>query len=212
MKKIAILFMLLLPMAFTSCSAGDRIVTMGTYQQDSPQKTPISWIVLKEENDSALLLSLHLLAARPWDESGEHLTWDASSIRRWLNHDFLRTAFSQAEIDAIMPTVLDNSDQHGYGTPAGPSTTDRVFLLSVNEFDSLVCNTGYATATPTPVAIAEGAYVNDHGQSAWWLRSPGATVDSPSYLSSAGELGTRAHKATERVIGIRPAIWVKRSK
>lgn len=189
-----------------------RVVRFGTFQQSSSKKDSLSWVVLKVEGNKALLLSLNLISAQPWDESGKNLRWDKSSIRQWLNEEFLNTAFSNEERKQIIPTVLDNSDQHGYGTPSGENTTDNVFLLSVNEFDSLVNNTQYKTASPTPLAKSEGAYTNEQGNSAWWLRSPGMTTESPSYLSSAGDLGTRAHKANEKVIGIRPAIWIKISK
>ena len=188
------------------------IVSFGTYQQNSLRKDSIRWVVLKAENDKALLLSLNLLSSRPWDVTGNNLTWDKSSVRQWLNNEFLNAAFSKEEINDIIPTELDNSDQHSYGTPSGDNTVDRVFLLSIDEFYNLVKPTRYATSSPTQLAKEEGAYANDQGNSAWWLRSPGMTNDSPAYLSSAGELGTRAHKATENVIGIRPAIWVKIKK
>lgn len=235
MKKFSLLLALCLSMMFTACGGSDaeanandninpgsisqgngiqpnQIVRFGSYQQDSSQKTPINWIALKVEGDRALLMSLNLISSRSWDDTGKNLTWDDSSIRQWLNNDFLNAAFSKEEINNIIPTELDNSDQHGYGTPAGKNTTDRVFLLSINEFESLVKNSRYATAAPTQTAKSEGAYANDQGNSAWWLRSPGMTNDSPAYLSSAGELGTRAHKATEKILGIRPAIWIKISK
>lgn len=226
MKKYSLLLILLMSMVIAACgndnveinpkenpSSGnaikrESIISFGTYQQNRSQKDSIRWVVLKVEDNKALLLSLNLLSARPWDETGRNLTWDNSSIRQWLNNEFLNAAFSKDQINDIIPTELDNSDQHGYGTPSGKNTVDRVFLLSVNEFESLVNNTSYTTASPTRVAREDGAYANEQGNSAWWLRSPGMTNDSPAYLSSAGELGTRAHKATEKVIGIRPAIWI----
>lgn len=212
MKKFSLIFALFLSMISTACHGRDGIVRFGTYQQNSSQKDSISWIVIKVEGGKALLLSKDLLSARPWDETGRNLTWDNSSIRWWLNNEFLNTAFSKEEINDIISIELDNSDQNGYGTPSGKNTTDRVFLLSVNEYDSLVKNTRYATASPTRLTIEEGVYSNGQGNSAWWLRSPGMTNDSPAYLSSAGELGTRAHKATEKVIGVRPAVWIKIKK
>lgn len=229
-SKTALFLALFLSVALTACGdsdADDRpanggrptpsleagtTVSFGTYRQNGPEADSISWVVLKVDSGKALLLSKDLIASRPWDETGEHLTWDVSSIRRWLNNDFLSTAFSSAEREAIVPTALDCSDRHGYGTPAGSNTTDRVFLLSIEEFDELVKNTPWTTATPTRTAREEGAYANAQGHAAWWLRSPGMTADSPAYLSSAGELGTRAHKATERILGIRPAMWIDLTK
>lgn len=227
MKKLSLTLIMLASMLVVACGNNDAetmtkeepassndnlpgsIVSFGTYQQNSSQKDAINWIVLKFDDNKALLLSKDLLSARPWDETGNNLTWDNSSIREWLNNEFLNNAFSKEEINSIVSTELDNSDQQGYGTPSGKNTTDKVFLLSVDEFNNLVKNTTFATASPTKLAVEEGAYSNDQGNAAWWLRSPGMTNESPAYLSSAGELGTRAHKATEKEIGIRPAVWIE---
>lgn len=235
--KVASLLMLLMAMTFAACQDSDAedmqpavptkpdntakpdgslkandVIRFGTYSQNSPQKDSISWRVLRVDGEKALLLAVNLLSSRPWDATGQNLTWDNSSIRQWLNGEFLNEAFSSDERNAILLSDLDNSDQHGYGTPAGKNTTDKVFLLSVNEYETLVKNTPYATASPTSVAVNEGAYANGEGNSAWWLRSPGMAFDSPAYLSSAGELGTRAHKATEKILGIRPAIWISTAR
>lgn len=226
-SKVSLLLMFLLSMVIVACGDNEAeakpndngttanvltpnsTIQFGVYQQETARKDSISWVVLKVDGDKALLLSKYLLSARPWDETGENLTWDNSSIRKWLNGDFLNAAFSSEEQERILSTELDCTDQHGYGTPEGKNMTDKVFLLSVNEFDELVKTAGDTTAAPTQVAKDEGAYTNGEGNAAWWLRSPGMAADSPAYLSSAGELGTRAHKATEKILGIRPAIWVK---
>lgn len=185
------------------------IVQMGNYQQDGQKEEPINWVVLTQDGDRVLLMSRDLLSSRPWDVTGTNLTYDKSSIRQWLNNEFVANAFTAEETDVILSMEQDNSDQHGYGTPAGANTTDKVFLLSVSEYDDYVKNSNYKTARPTALAVNEGAYTNGQGNAAWWLRSPGTTAGSPAYLSSAGDLGSRAHEATETIIGIRPAIWVK---
>lgn len=46
---------------------------------------------------------------------------------------------------------------------------------------------------------------------AWWLRSPGISATSPAYLASNGDVGNRAHEMTETIIGVRPAIRVKKT-
>lgn len=185
------------------------IVQMGNYQQDGQTKEPINWIVLTQDGDRVLLMSRNLLSSQPWDVTGTNLTYAGSSIRQWLNNEFTANAFTSEENDAIIPVELDNSDQYEYGTPVGANTVDKVFLLSVREYDDYVKNSNYKTACPTALAVSEGAYTNGQGNAAWWLRSPGMTASSPAYLSSTGDLGTRAHEATETIIGIRPAIWVK---
>lgn len=180
-----------------------EIVSLGKYQGRS-----IDWIVLNVDEDSALLLSKDILSSRPWDVTGANKTYDKSSIRVWLGGEFTSAAFSEDEKARFLRTDLDNSDQRGCGTPAGADTQDKVFLLSVKEYETYLKGSEYVVSAPTESALKEGAYTNEQGNAAWWLRSPGMSADSPAYLSSGGELGNRAHAATETIIGIRPAVRI----
>ena len=184
-----------------------EIVSLGKYQGKS-----IDWIVLNVDEDSALLLSKDILSSRPWDVTGANKTYDKSSIRVWLNGEFASAAFTEEEKARLLLTDLDNSDQHGYGTTAGADTQDKVFLLSVKEYETYLKGSKYIVSAPTESALKEGAYTNGQGNAAWWLRSPGMSADSPAYLSSGGELGNRAHAATETIIGIRPAVRISLSE
>ena len=179
-----------------------EIVSLGKYQSRS-----IDWIVLNVDEDSALLLSKDILSSRPWDVTGANKTYDKSSIRVWLGGEFTSAAFSEDEKARFLLTDLDNSDQHGCGTPAGADTQDKVFLLSISEMQTYLPEPLRAV-TPTRQAVSQGAYTNGAGECAWWLRSPGMTLTSPAYLASAGSLGSRAHEVNETIIGVRPAMWV----
>lgn len=65
------------------------------------------------------------------------VTWETSSIRQYLNGDFFNN-FSQADRARIRETYVINNDNpwtfDGMGnTPGGANTTDRIFLLSIDE-------------------------------------------------------------------------------
>ena len=185
-------------------------VTFGSYPEQTDTAEPIEWIVLDEDGESVLLLSRYCLASLPWHNDHEAVTWDGSDLRAWLNGEFLETAFSEEERTAIVPTALDNGDDRNYGTPVGEDTTDFVFLLSAGEATTLL-DSGDRTAAPSVFALQQGAYANGSGNCAWWLRSPGMMETSPAYFASAGEIGNRAHEVNEQIIGVRPAVRVKRS-
>lgn len=180
-----------------------RTITFGSYQNEA-----IQWYKLDEEDGKALLLSVHALASRPFSETPS--TWDNSSLRTWLNHDFYQEAFDQEERSSILNTGLESPDDLKYGTKAGKDTEDYVFLLSASEAETYLSK-GETTTSPTKYAAAQGAYTNEKGDCAWWLRSPGINDNGPAYYSSQGDIGTRAHIASESIIGVRPAIWVKAS-
>lgn len=155
-------------------------VTFGSYQDEN-----IEWYVLTQEDGKALLLSVHALDTRPFNETAA--TWDNSSLRTWLNDEFYQTAFTADEQKEIQLTHLHNGDELGYGTAAGRDTDDHVFLLSASEAEKYLSD-NETTTSPTQYALSQGAYTNDKGDCAWWLRSPGLDDDGPAYYSSQGNL------------------------
>ena len=76
-----------------------QIKTFGSYEQDNnkSRKEPIEWRVLKVNGDLALVISEKILDCRPYNETRTAVTWETSSIRKWLNGTFLNAAFTEAE-------------------------------------------------------------------------------------------------------------------
>lgn len=186
-------------------------VLFGGYPQKTKSAEPIKWTVLESDGDKVLLLSDSCIDSLPFSKSYGNAAWDKSDIRSWLNGEFLKSAFSDDERNAILSTDLDNGDDLKYGTPAGKNTQDKIFLLSGSDVKKYFSSDGARAAKPTEYAISHGAYTNGRGNCAWWLRSPGMTRTSPAYIASSGEIGNRAHEADETIIGVRPALRVKRN-
>ena len=74
-----------------------QIVPFGTYLQKVDAEEPIEWVVVDIDGTKALLLSRYVLDAKPYATDAENLSWDASSLREWLNSDFYGTAFATAK-------------------------------------------------------------------------------------------------------------------
>lgn len=178
----------------------EKTVSFGNYQNEK-----IEWYVLDQKDGNTLLLSVHALDSRPFNDGPA--TWDNSSLRSWLNGEFYEDAFDSTEQQKIQTTKLDNGDDLKYGTKTGENTEDRVFLLSASEAEKYL-NGEEKTTSPTKYAADQGAYTNENGNCAWWLRSPGMNDAGPAYYSSQGDIGTRAHEGSETIIGVRPAIWI----
>ena len=98
------------------------IVTFGHWEQDNDPGNgaeEIEWIVLKYSayDQKALLVSRHGLDMRAFD-AGEALygerTWKNCELRRWLNLDFVTSAFTREEIGKILLTDVYNDEAHGY--------------------------------------------------------------------------------------------------
>lgn len=199
-------------------SAGDTLL-FGHYDQDNNPGNgaeAIEWIVLDVENGTATLMSRYVLDARAFNGIGMSITWDNSSIRKWLNGDFLKAAFSEDEQVALQATSVtaDINPEYPDSNP-GSDTEDRVYLLSIQEVIQYFGSLNIKPATPTETAIANGIYVSnvsgDEGETAWWLRSPGGYSDRAAYIVSGNKLIGNGSEVGETDYGVRPVVKVKLS-
>ena len=93
------------------------------------------WRVLEvdREHDRALLIAERPVCNRQYHSKWEDITWEHCDLRAWLNGEYFDTAFSEEEKAAIAETHLSNPDNPKYNTPGGNDTSDRIFLLSIDE-------------------------------------------------------------------------------
>ena len=192
-------------------------VTFGGYEQDNDAGNgteAIEWIVLDTEGENVLLLSKYGLDAQAYNTSGETVTWENSTLRKWLNETFYEAAFNEAERQAIVTVTNVNPDNERWGTSGGNDTEDMVFLLSIDETETYFADRNDTLWTEaTPYAVQQGAFVSDDGCSPWWLRSPGDDNDGGfcaayvDYPPTGVVLSGYAAERSSRVV--RPAVWVK---
>ena len=141
-----------------------------------------------------------------------------SSIRKWLNDDFYKTAFSPDQQNIIQNTTLDNSAYStSYSEYNSVSTNDKIYLLSYND----ALNTSYGFSSSTSVsdtsrrakgsdyAKCQGLYVYSggsyDGNSYWHLRSPGLRSDRSCSVDYGGFVGYYYY-TYETSYGVRPAL------
>ena len=197
-----------------------KTVTFGHYEQDDNSSNgaeEIEWIVLDVQGDKALLLSRYGLDVKPFNNRTSAVTWETSSIRYWLNHDFLNSAFSQIEQDAIILTKVDNSLKQGYEdcVSGGNDTQDKVFLLSCAETTLYFQNKEERRLALTAYAIARGAHTSDYGYQTldgkatgwWWLRSPGLAEHFAARVNCDGTINYR-YNVNSTLVAVRPALWL----
>ena len=124
--------------AGTSYKVGD-IIKFGHYEQDGNLengKEEIEWQVLKVESDRVLVVSKYALDCKKYDETKYAVTWEESTLRKWLNDDFLNEAFTMEEQEKIPIVYLENRSNPYWGTAGGYNTNDRIFCLSLDEMES----------------------------------------------------------------------------
>ena len=147
-------------------------VVLGAFDQGQG-KEKISWIVLKRTTDRALILSEYALESMAFSDSGRFCVWEKSAIRRWLNGEFIKSAFSSQERSVIIPVANKNETKIvDDETQFDPDTVDTAFLLSMEEVEELLPTQKERIAQATRHAEYQGAEISNAKRYCyWWLRS-----------------------------------------
>jgi hypothetical protein len=191
------------------------IIELGSYEQDNDLDNgtePIQWRILSIENDRILVISDQGLDAKQFHENIASITWEACSLRSWLNNDFLAASFTPEEQALIQTVTTENKANPNYNTEAGNNTRDRVFLLSLTEAEKYFNSNEDRQCKATAYAVAQGCHVINlmpfAGNCAWWLRTPGETELFALQISVTGSADDDGMLAGSSVAAVRPALWI----
>ena len=190
-------------------------VTFGSYEQDndtSNGKEPIEWLVLDVKDGKALVISKYALGCKQYNTDYVDVTWETCSLRKWLNNEFINTAFSANEKEKISVVTVSADKNPSYSTNPGNATQDKVFLLSITEAYKYFSSDHSRECKPTDYAVANGAYVEDYGSYSgncwWWLRSPGDIQTFATFVRYVGQVNENGDGIIIRNGAVRPAMWV----
>ncbi len=196
---------------FKTSKTGD-VIKFGTYEincKTGDFDEDIEWIVLAKEGNKYLLVTKDVLDASAFNSAYVNVTWADSSIRAWLNGDFINKAFNAGELSSLNTTKVETD---------GKTTDDKVFLLSKAEVEKyltadtkVALNTTYAdTIKGVFEYVVEkevnGKEVEISYSAAWWLRD--TVNDTALTVDKDGKVGEYGHFVTKDNVGVRPAIWV----
>lgn len=211
-------------------------IYFGTYRQSSNgsgsyNTDPVKWRVLSNADGKMFLLADQNLDVKPYDSSDASTnTWEKSTIRSWLNgyganensngtdyssDNFIGTAFSGEEQSAICDTYVYNATQSDessnpnplYNTSGGNNTTDKIFLLSIEEVNSSYFPNGDESRKSTNtayVASYSGMYSVGNADF-WWLRSPGDYAYQAANVVWNGDVHCRGYDVGIMRYAVRPA-------
>ena len=219
------------PDFFAQKDMGTR-VQFGCYPFDQDNNIrSIDWIITDKKDDAVLLISDQIIDITKF-ASMDHLSylditgsetadfaWDSSSLRTWLNQDFLNTAFSKTEQSYLKTTTVVTPDNELFEAYGGEPTQDRVFILSMEEMmtyfsdgDSpdtinLSRETSPCWNAATPYAMAKKELVNNELCS--WTRSPGMSTSERTFLNEENGEFIMGGVSVDEYCGIRPAVWIK---
>lgn len=208
-------------------------VPFGKYEQDNNTENGaeyIWWTVLSfdRENYTATLISTKALDVLPFNRDGSSCGWDNSSLRAWLNGDFVKQAFNEGEAACLTTVKLKNEKNPDWNTSSGADTEDRVYLLSVGEIAEIdgsstiafdwkcqptdYCkerltasyNSYFRTSMTSEEVI--GRFYKD-GVS-WWLRTAGFAASDCADVTTIGNVHTQGRYNSCERGAVRPVIVI----
>lgn len=163
---------------------------------------PIKWRVIKCENGEALLLSDIVLDKQKYNKRLKKVTWEKSTLRKWLNKKFMNRAFSSSEQEAIHTTKVINEDNYYYKTDGGNDTLDKIYLLSLSETDE---EKEYGFTDSYGMTIKYSNYADLDDYQYWWLRTPGEKNISAAAVDMFGKAYVGGGES-DMELGIRPVL------
>lgn len=146
------------------------------------------WLMVEKEADKVLLVKSEPINGYAYHETNENVTWAESTLRYYLNSDFMDETFCQQMKEKILETDIVVPDNDQYKTKGGRKTTDKLFLLNdkqAQEYKEILDN-----------------YTRD-----WWLINPGNNQNTAQYVSY-GEVMNYGYEVSNKNIYMRPALWV----
>ena len=231
------------PEAFTSAEdafreslrtaeVGDTVV-FGRFEQDNDLSNgpePLSWRVLYIMNDEnfgrcALVITEYSIENIQYDENSESASWRESSLRHWLNGEFLYEGVYGGEYyPVVQETYCDNTFKLTGASPDG-DLWDYVFCLSADDVrtvlpepaDRIAKNTEFAQAQMKKKMIPSWFYPNTEAEvescvdgweslygdncSWWWLKDPAG-----GGVTAQGDI--RGSVDRRDLNSVRPAVWI----
>ena len=189
----------------------------GMYEQDnnaSNGKEDIEWLVLEIKDGKALVISKYALDCKRYNESYTDVTWETSSLRSWLNNDFIVAAFSNKEQAMLAKTTVNSDENKKYNTNPGNITQDKVFLLSIQEAQKYFTSDEERVCSPTNYVQDIYDDVEKWDVCWWWLRSPGASQSQAAGVYWTGSIqedgsDVDCNDVVYTALAVRPAIWIE---
>ena len=184
----------------------------------------LEWRVLDVKGGRALVITEYIVGKTYYGYNTRgvigrleylEVTWADSNIRQYLNEHFY-FLFSSTERAQIQETQISNGANPWYGTNGGVDTTDKIFLLSIEEvmkyfgdsgqLESQLVDSGYIVDryNENRVASYERSYTEY-----WWLRTPGKSIIDFVIVDERGRIDIDGRPGYLEWVGVRPAMWLK---
>ena len=192
-------------------AAVGEYIKFGSYEQDnikSNGKEDVEWLVLDKKDGKILIISRYALDCQQYDENSGSVTWEVCSLRKWLNSDFVNSAFTDDEKEVILTTSVAAHKNSFFKVKSGENTNDMIFLLSTTEVKQYLKYKTDRKCIPTDFAVANGVQSNAAGNCNWWMRTPGCNQVCVAFVSDVGISNNIGINNSTDDFAVRPAMWI----
>lgn len=178
-------------------NVGD-VIKFGVYKHED-----IEWQVLDKKDNEIFVITKYIYF---YDQYGG-CDWKNSSIRENLNSDDVAFYFDEDAKAMMQTTNVIYKEENG----AEKNTADKLFLLSVDEYNKYFKNPSEAKCTP---AKNNTGNYSDNNSSCWMLRSPtsGLLREVECVSGVDGEVFNSIDICDDDGVGVRPAMWINLEK
>ena len=173
------------------------------------------------QDGRTLIITKNVVELRTYNEQRINVTWETCTLRKYLNGEFLQK-FTAEDQRRIAETRIPNPNNLWYGTAGGNDTTDKIFLLSLEEVDRYFGDSGdyqskrrigYGYVSDDKGHLFSNAHdskrISKYNNETWWwwLRSPGYS-NCAANVCHDGIVGVGGLDGRANVGGVRPALWL----
>ena len=137
--------------------------------------------MLSLDGNRAFVLCRQGITGHVYHTKNVWVTWQKSELRSWLNTYFLNHAFTQDEQALILETTVTNPAHPSYHLDAEPDTLDRIFLLSMEEAQTLLDPLDGVSFPYTSSTVRK-----QDGKASWWLRTKGERQNQAAIIRADG--------------------------
>lgn len=181
------------------------------------EKEPIKWRVLSVRDKGALLIADKNLDVQPYHNAKEDVTWETSSLRQWMNHEFMNNAFTTSEAACIETSTVEAEDNEQFFSGGGEDTEDKLYLLSNGQANRLAygfteldsTRSALNTAFTAAGGIVGSEKMSDAGTSdLWWLRFPGKSGKYSANVGYNGVVCSEGSPVVNEDTAVRPVLFI----
>ena len=166
----------------------EKLIIKSSSIKDTFRLCKYDCLILDITDDKALLMKKTSIPGLAYNDSLEDVTWESSSLRKWLNESFFADSFSAEEQSNIILSSVTNPANPQTGIAGGKECSDHIFILSMEEaikYQDIIPKADYSI----------------------WLRTPGSSQSRAAYISSDKSIMENGYEVNSTSFAVRPVLW-----